>query len=219
MSAFNIFDVEPLSFNNPSFNDRLDGFSEFINNLPDKPGSVILTYGLLDAVPYRFEFVEAPAGDIVALKVEMTDLLRTTVISSCEDTLSHPDAAELVNEPGFFRAGLREAVTVGSLSLLPAMQLSIMRAVFDLSGFDAEKWLTDSMAAGVDPTVSVEYVTDRCLVTILTGSDSNVDDHDSVISVLSSSHELSELDVSWLASIVATAKDRIVRHERLVYGS
>lgn len=217
---FNIFDVEPVTSNHPAFKMRTDAFAKWMDALPDKPGTIVLTYGLLDTIPYSYEYHEAPAGDIVEVTVNITDLFRTTTLWTGEDQLTHPDAAKLADTPGFWKYGLQEAVMAGGTMIVPMIQAQVVGAGFDLVGWSSEKWMERCEGTVVSRSQAVDYVMDRALVLFLCGPDStDVHGPDSTISMIAGQGLLSDDDIDWLQLVVSNTSARMRQIESLVDGN
>jgi len=201
--TINIFDVEPIGDTNPVWPQRVKAFAAWWQNLPDQPGSITLRFGLLDTMPYSYTWSEG-VGDMVMLRMEITDLLRQTVIFDVEDMLTHPRADELLNEPGFFAAGYAAAIQNACLALFPVMQTQVLSHLFDVVGWDANEWLeTHSDRLGME--AACQYIIDKALVMIMCGPGVAQLDPESP-----AFHQFEPEDVSWLQSIVSSAHARLV---------
>jgi len=200
--SINIFDVEPIGTLNPVFDQRTNAFATWWSNLPDQPGSVTLRFGLLDSLPYSYTWSEG-VGDMVMVRMEVTDLLRQTVIFDVDDMLTHPRADELLNEPGFFTAGYAAAIQNACLALFPMMQTQVLDELFRVVGWDAGEWLeTHSERIGME--AACQYIIDKALTVIMCGPGETQLDPESP-----AFRNIEPEDVSWLQSIVSDAYARL----------
>lgn len=214
--SINIFDVEPLTIVNPVHTERVEAFSRWWATLPDGPGSITLRYGLLDSMPHSYAWTDAPAGDMITVHVEITDFLRNSVIGECDDSLFHPEAVDLCNEPGFFNAGQQEAISAACLHHIPAMQTSLLSALFEAVDWDVETWLaTYAPVVGMD--AASQYVVDKALRLMLCGLESDrVNTDELPFSRLLENGILSADDIGWLQSIADNAIARMTATEALI---
>ena len=201
--TINIFDVEPIGITNPVFDQRTTAFAAWWANLPDQPGSVTLTFGVLDAMPYKYVWSEG-VGDMVMLRMEVTDLLRQTVIADVEDMLTHPHADELLNEPGFFAAGYAAAIQNACLALFPTMQTQVLSQLFEAVGWDAGEWLENN-SDRIGMEAACQFIMDKALMMIMCGPGETQLDPESP-----AFRNIEPEDVSWLQSIVSSAHARLV---------
>lgn len=211
--SINIYDVEPMSAANASYEARVEQFARWMETLPDEPGTMVLTYGLLDSMPHSYSWVSAPAGDMISLSVRITDFFRVNTIHEEDAMLDNPNT-DLVNEPGYFRSGQIAALQVGALSTVPTIQTAMLDILFGLAGWDVENWLaTNSKIVGMD--AAAQYVNDRALTLLLCGPNGEeaIDVADSPLGTLVSNGVLSVDDVDWLQSIADSARHRMLAVE------
>lgn len=220
MKPINIFEIEPLSVSNPIFSLRASQFRDWISALPDEPGSITLEFGMLDGIPHRYEFVSAPAGDLMSVTVKITDLMRSTVIAETEDLMTHPEAASLGDKPGFWLAGLQVGLLQACGVVLPAMQTEILASLFEAADWDYASVLQTCLDRSVDSERAAEYLADKAMTILLCGiSGFDVLSDNSPIPLLLSAAVLSDDDASWLQSIVHQARERIVTFEAMLSDS
>lgn len=201
--SINIFDVEPIGITNPVYDQRTQAFATWWANLPDQPGSVTLRFGLLDSMPYSYTWSEG-VGDMVIVRVEMTDLLRQTVIFDIDDMLTHSRGDELLNEPGFFAAGYSAGIQNACLAIFPVIQTQVLDQLFEACGWDASEWLENN-SDRIGMQAACQYIIDKALVMIMCGPGETKLDPESP-----AFRNIGPEGVSWLQSVVSDAHARLV---------